>query len=378
MTKTYMAILNLEENEQDIRSLTAFRPIATIPFAGRYRLIDFALSNIIHAHITQVGIFISKNTRSLIDHIGNGKPWDLNRKIGGLFTFNHSLLGYDQYDVKMFGDNMEYLQKSIPQNVIISSSYMICNIDLQQVMAEHEKAGNDITIVYKKTEDGRHNYLNCSTLNLDSKGRVISASKNIGVTKTANICAEIFLMKKAVLMRLIYKAVQLGYHGNFNQFLYKNLDRYQTGTYSFSGSLQCINSVQSYFNANMNLLHADTRTELFSNPNGPIYTKTKDSPPALYGENSRVENCLLADGCQINGHLKNCILSRFVKIHPDTVLENCIVFQDATIQRGVRLSNVIVEKGVTVAENTQIVGMDSFPIVIERKNYSGIFEPIPE
>ncbi len=373
MAKNYMAILNLEESENDIRSLTAFRPIATIPFAGRYRVIDFILSNIVNANITSVGVFISKNTRSLVDHISTGKPWDLNRKIGGLFMFDHSLIGYKNYDVKMFGDNMEFLQKSATQDVIIASSYMICNIDLKEVIAQHEKSGNDITIVYNNTGNADREFLNCATLNLDADGHVVGVSKNIGILKNANICMEIFVMKKSILMNLIYRAVRAGDHTNFNSFLYSNLHLFATGTYRFDGSVKCINSVQAYYNANMDILNNEVRSELFTQ-NGIIYTKIKDSPPALYGQNCQTDNCVIADGSRIDGSVKNCIISRFVRIEEGAVLENCIILQGASVLAGARLSNVIVEKGVSISQNTQIVGTSDFPIVIERKNYNNIFD----
>lgn len=376
MAHNYMAILNLEESEQDIRSLTAFRPIATIPFAGRYRIIDFMLSNIVNAGIKKVGIFPSKTSRSLPDHIGSGKPWDLSRKIGGLYLFDHSLMGYNHFDAKMFGNNMEFLQRSIADDVLITSSYMVGNIDIEAILDAHEASGKDVTFVYRKTNHANMEFLNCAVLNFDSTGNMIGIGKNIGMQNDANICMEIFVMKKNVLLQLIYKALRTGNRSSFNSFLYSQINNYTHGVYEYKGAVRCINSIQAYYNAHMDIINnTDFREELFGETgHGLIYTKTKDSPPAYYGSEAYVENSIVSDGCRIEGNIKNCVLSRFVKIGKGAKLENCIILQDTEIAEGAQLSNVIVEKGNVVGNYTQIVGTSDFPIVIERKNFNTMFE----
>ena len=134
MIKDYMAIINLDENENDIRSLTTNRPIASIPLGSRYRVIDFILSNIVNCGIQNVGIFSGTNSRSLTDHVGTGKAWDLNRKIDGLFVFNHGLCDFVNHDSKLLKNNMEYIYRSHSDNVILASSYMVCNMDLADVV----------------------------------------------------------------------------------------------------------------------------------------------------------------------------------------------------------------------------------------------------
>ncbi len=376
MAKNYMAILNLEENERDIRSLTAFRAIATIPFAGRYRIIDFMLSNIVNAGITKVGIFANKMTRSLPDHIGSGKPWDLSRKIGGLYMFDHSLMGYNNFDVKMFGNNMEFLQKSIADNVIIASSYMICNMDLEDVIDAHEVSGNDVTFVYKKTDFANTEFMNCAVYNFDSTGRIVGIGKNIGIQKSANIGMEIFVMKKDVLMQLIYKAIRTGNSQSFNDFLYSEAGGLSTGTYEFKGAVRCINSIQTYYNTHMEIIQNKALRDELLDGEGIIYTKTKDSPPAYYGESAQVDHSIVSDGCRIEGKIKNCVLSRYVKVGKGANLENCIILQGTEIGEGAQLSNVIIEKGNIVTPYTQIIGTPDFPIVIERKNFNTIFDSV--
>ncbi|MDY6313747.1 MAG: glucose-1-phosphate adenylyltransferase subunit GlgD [Clostridia bacterium] len=378
MSQNYMAILNLEESERDIRSLTSFRPIATIPFAGRYRIIDFMLSNIVNAGITKVGVFANKITRSLPDHLGSGKPWDLSRKIGGLYIFDHGLLGYNNFDVKMFGNNMEFLQRSIADNVIVSSSYMIYNIDLENVIEAHENSENDVTAVYTKTDRANTEFMNCAVVNFDSTGKIIGIGKNLGMQRNANICTELFVMKKEILLQLIYKSMRTGNRKSFNSYLYSQIDEINMGAYEFKGEIKCINSIQAYFNAHMEIIENEKlRNSWFKNTD-TIYTKTKDSPPAFYASSAKVANSIVADGCRVEGNIKNCVLSRFVKIGKGAKLENCIILQGTTVGEGAQLSNVIVEKNNIVNPYTQIVGTRDFPIVIEHKNTSAMFDASPQ
>lgn len=197
MLNDYAGVLNLNEDDINIRSLTHSRPLACIPIGGRYRIIDFILSNMVNAGIQNVGIFMHGNARSLMDHVGSGKPWDLNRKINGLFVFNFG--GSHGYvsDIELFRENMEYFYQSRQNNVIISPSYMICNMDLEKAVEYHEQSGKDITIVYKKINDGKKRFIDCDVLNLDSDNSVMSVGKNMGMENENNISMEIFIMKNS-------------------------------------------------------------------------------------------------------------------------------------------------------------------------------------
>lgn len=367
MKHNIMAILNLEEQEEEIRSLTAFRPIATIPIAGRYRVIDFMLSNLVNGGIRQIGIFSKKSTRSLADHISGGKPWDLNLKHSGLFLFDHTLLGYHNYDAKIFGNNMEFLRKSDADYVVIASSYMICNLDLQQVVRAHCDSGNEITLLYHPTCHAYREFLNCDTLQLDETGRVTGHSKNIGTDSNANICMELFVMRKDILVQLIYRAVRKGETGSFFRFLMEVLPEFRVGGFSFEGYVSCIRSVSSYYQTNMELLEEQVRKELFCEKR-PIYTKIKDAPPASYEKESDVVDSLIADGCLLSGRVRHSVLFRFVTVSPHALVENSIIMQGAVIHEGARLNHVIVEKGAVIRPGTVICGTSDFPTVIERKS----------
>lgn len=368
MIKDYMAIINLEENESDIRSLTANRPIASIPVGSRYRVIDFMLSNIVNCGITNVGIFTKSNSRSLIDHIGTGKPWDLNRKIDGLFMFNHALSEFVNTDSKLLKNNMEYMFRSKSQNVILTSSYMVCNMDLREVVRNHEASGCDMTVVYTKCKKASEDFINCYTLDVDEQtGRVKAVGKNIGYEDEANICMEVFLMKKEKLVNFMYKSANRTTGGSFYSMIFDDLEHMTVNAYEFKGYVSCINTVSSYYKTNKEMLDLEVSNELFRSDR-PVFTKIKDEPPTLYVEGCHVSNSLIADGCKIMGTVKDSLLGRYVDVEEGAVVEDCIILQNIRIHKGAKLSHVIIDKNVDIEQNTELKGNSVFPLVIEKRN----------
>ena len=171
MLKNYIGILSAIENKENLRRLAAHRAVASIPLAGKYRVVDFMLSNMSNAGITTIGIFTDNDSRSLRDHVGTGRAWELNRRHGGIFVFSFNRSMNANYDVQMIKDNLEFLYKAKEENVIFSSTYMIANLDLKAAVAEHESSGRDITVIYKKINDGDKNFIGCDCLKFDLRHR---------------------------------------------------------------------------------------------------------------------------------------------------------------------------------------------------------------
>ena len=370
MIKDYMAIFNLSENENEIRSLTTNRPIASIPFASRYRVIDFMLSNVVNSGIKNVGIFTQSNSRSLVDHIGTGKPWDLNRKNDGLFLFNHGLNDLINYDSKMLKNNMEYIYRSRNDSVILTSSYMICNMDIADLVDKHEQSGCDITMVYKHSDAADMDFQNCFTLVVDKKlNRVTGARKNIGFVKSDDVCMEVFVMKKELFVDFLYKTASNASKGSLYNVIFSEMDSYAVNAYEFKGYLACINSVKSYYKANMDMLDYDNRMDLFMAGNRPVYTKIKDEHPTLYVDGCHVYNSLVADGCIVKGSVKNSLMARYVVVENDVELDNCIILQNCKIKAGSKLSNVIIDKNAIIEQGTELKGSAQYPLVVEKHNF---------
>lgn len=368
MIKDYMGIISLNEDDQYLTSLTASRPLAAVPIGGRYRLIDFVLSNMVNSHITNVGIFTQSNSRSLLRHLDAGKPWDLDRKINGLFLFNFNFNQSKTNDIYLLKDNIDYLYRSKQENVIFSSSNILCNIDYTKAIEFHEHEGADITILYKNVNNADTSFIDCNVLNLDSDNGVISIGKNIGTNTKCNISMDMFIMSKELLIKLIDECVSTGYYTSIKDCIYsKNLSLNVKG-YNFNGYVECITSINSYYKVNMDMLNFKVNKELFFGT-GSIYTKVTDAPPTKYANGSNVSNSLIANGCIIEGSVKNSIISRRVTIHKGAKLDGCIILGNCTIRGNANLKGVIIDKNVVIDKNKQLMGDDKFPVVIQKTPY---------
>lgn len=368
MLNNYMGLLLLGEDDTDIRGLTKNRSIASIPIGGRYRVIDFALSNLTNAGVTNISLYTNKiNSRSLVDHLGDGSPWDLDRKRDGIFLFHSSGAGEEGItDVSNLKNNLEYLYRSKQENVIVATSYMVCNMDLKAMIKAHEKSGADITMAYKSVENAHEAYENCDTLKLDGNGNVVGIGKNLHFKKKENISMETFILSKALMIKILAESTQIGYYKDIRDLLTVSRGELEVKAYEFNGYLKCINSTKQYYDLNMDILNAGIRRDLFFE-NGRIFTKIKDTPPSKFSTGSEVRNSLVANGCVVNGKVINSVVARHVKIEEGAEIENCIILQDCKIGKNAKLKNIIIDKNTVINGGEELKAAKDFPLVIEKK-----------
>ncbi|MGL5615950.1 MAG: glucose-1-phosphate adenylyltransferase subunit GlgD [Sarcina sp.] len=362
--KNCIGIINLDENEEKISALAKKRPLASVPIAGRYRVIDFILSNMTNSGLESIAIFTKNKSRSLMDHLVNGRPWDLHRKKEGLKVFNFGDKEPSYDDVHCFLENLDFVKLSKKEYVLLAPSYMIANIDFTDFIKWHRKSKNDISILYKKVENAKQEFIGCDVLNLGENNRVESIGENIGSTNKINVSMEMFLMRTDLFIDIIYDCIKKGHNRKVKQYIKYNLDKFNTRAYEFEGYLKCINSLSSYYNMNQELLKPEITKELFYD-NMPIYTKTKDESPTKYSEKSKVTNSIIANGCFIEGTVENSIISRRVYIGEGAVLKNCIILQNTKIGDNAKLEGVITEKGTTVKEDEEFIGNKDALVVIK-------------
>jgi glucose-1-phosphate adenylyltransferase len=367
MINDYMAMILLTENDEDIRGLTKNRTIASTPLGGRYRVVDFALSNIVNAGIKNVGMFVGKqNSRSLVDHLGNGEPWDLDRKRDGIFLFNFAAGENSVTDISILENNMEYFYRSRQEKVFISTSYMVCAMDVKKAVKEHEQSGADITVIYKNVDNADKSFHDCDTVDVDKEGYVKGIGKNLGFKKEENISLESFVIDKKLLLKLMCNATQKGKYSSIKELVKYNLDKYKVKGHEFKGYLRCINSTKEYYKFNMDLLRSEVRNDLFFK-HGGVYTKIKDTPPSLFKKEALVKNSLIANGCIIGGKVNKSIISRHVIIEEGAEVEECVILQDCIIKKDAKIKNVIIDKNTTITIGEELKASPEFPLVIEKK-----------
>ena len=366
-----MGIIYTGDSNVSLQELTLKRSVAALPFGGRYRIIDFTLSNMINSGMTNVGIITQNNYHSLMDHLDSGKQWDLNRKNGGLFILppyvSHDNTGWYRGEVEAFHSNMSYIRRSPQKYLVISGSSMVCNLTYDAAMEFHKENKADITVIYKEDRKAKIEELSRHTLiRTDEANRIIDIEVKPNTPNSKNVSMEMYIIEKKLFELLIDEGEARGLHDFIKDVLMKKMDKLRILGYRYEGYLAKIDSIQSYFVHTMELLAASNFNELF-HQSGLIYTKVKDEVPAKYGENGRAENSLVADGCIINGYAENCVLFRGAKIAGNAFVRNSIIMQDSEIQERAILENVILDKEVIVRKGKRLIGQEDYPVVI-RKN----------
>ncbi len=359
------------ERTTRLKDLTLSRSTAAVPFGGRYRAIDFILSDMVNAGITSVGLVTEKNYHSLMDHLGSGKEWDLHRKRDGLFILPPFMTkdnaGVFRGAVDALRSVMGYVRRTQEDYAILSWPRVVMNVDLVPMMEQHVATGADITILY--AEDGSLQPEDQSQdlrLILDEKGRVTDMELDAYRPRSVNRSADVMILKKELLEYLVEEAFARGEYDFHRDILLKKYRTLNIMGYKYDGFLARLESIEEYFAANMALLNPDVQADLF-NPRHPIYTKVKDEVSARYSVSAQVKNALVADGCVIEGQVENSILFRGVHVKPGARIFNSIVMQGAEVGENVLLDHVILDKGVKILPGRSLQGYDSFPIVI-RKN----------
>jgi glucose-1-phosphate adenylyltransferase len=365
MPKNVLGIVYSNSYDSCLKDFTQRRTMGSMLYGARYRLIDFVLSNLVNSGVTKVGVITNSHYRSLMDHVGNGRPWDLARKVDGLYLlppFNPTHAEHDSSNkLEVLGRISGFLKSCSEKYVLLSDANFICNIDLSEVFDFHSEKDADITIVYKKGTLPKLE--NMMALTVDENSKVKGIAVNPQNTENVNFSTNIILVRKALLESFVADALSAGSVNFEKDIIQKNVDHLNIYGYEFTGWGCEIDGVNSYFEANMALLNKDIRKDLF-NKDRPIYTKVRNDMPVRYGVNSKVENSLIADGCIIEGTVKNCVIFRGVNIARGAVVENSIIMQDSVISENVKLNCVIMDKDSVVKPNKNLSGDKSYPFII--------------
>ncbi len=357
-----------------IPELVTERLMASIPFAGRYRVCDFIISSMVHSGIDNISLIVKKNYHSLMDHLGSGQEFDLARKNGGL----NIVPPYAQKQIQVYSGRIEaleslkgYLQKCSQKYVILSDANLIFNFDFRELIEEHKRSGADDTVMYYKdeipkafTRPNSNNSELYYTLDVED-GRVKKIYINPKVGGKTNFCMNIHIMEREKLIRLIDDAYVHGLSYFTRDLLAQNTDTLNIHAYEYTGYVSQITDMQSYFKENMKLLNEENRNALFSNGNS-IYTKIRDDNPTRYISGAKAKNVMVADGCVIEGEVENSVIFRGVKVGKGAKIKNCILLQDTVVEEGAVMEYVITDKNVRITKNKSLTGNESFQVYVAK------------
>jgi glucose-1-phosphate adenylyltransferase len=361
-----MGVINLDNEQDFLNELTYFRCGAAVPFGGRYRLIDFVISNMTNAGMVDIAVFTRKKYRSLMDHLGKGKSWDLDTKYGGLFILPpdwNDPTDVSKGDLQHFHNNLDYFYRGKAEYVLISGSQHICNINYQEAYEHHLKTEADVTVIYKKVEMLEPEHKQCQKLELFNEGRVFKVTNE---EYNNNVYMNMYIVSKKLLLQLVEHGIAHGASHFFNDCIASELTNLNVQGYEYKGVHSVINSVQSFYKNNLQLLDSNFYNELFFSEQ-TILTKVKNEPPARYLKGSNVVNSLVGNGCIIEGTVENSILFRGVVVKKGAVVKNAIVMQRCEIQEDSIIENVILDKDVTLTEGKRLIGNEHIPFVIPKR-----------
>jgi len=356
-------------NDATMGELTNKRTMASIPFGGRYRQVDFALTNLACAGVRHIGIISRHNYQSLMHHVGDGEEWGLELEEGGLeflTPYAQTTVGTYRGKLESVNNAMDFLEVGEEDDLVVMiDSAVLSNIDLTAVLNAHVASGKDVTVV---TKEGICNGEKKIDLALKVEAGEIKDMVVDYVAPADYVASmDIFVLSKKFLMKSVKEMIARDKFHMDRDLVMGGWNRgvVSVNTYAFEGVAMFNESVEEYFNNSMSLIKKEVRADIFGGAH-PVYTKVRDRVPTYYGEGSEIEDCLIADGCILEGEVENSILFREVTVCKDAEVENCIIMNDAVIGEGAELKYVILDKNVTVTPGAKLIGTKKNPIIVKR------------
>ena len=357
-------------NDASLGELTDKRTMASLPFGGRYRQVDWALSNLTCAGVRHIGIISRHSYHSLMNHIGDGEEWGLELAEGGLeflTPYAQSTVGTYRGKLESLKNAMDFLRfGSDPDElVVLTDSAILSNIDLRKVIDAHVASGKDITVVTKAGVCNGEKLIDLAVKVED--GEIQDMVVDFAADSEYLASMDIFVMNKQWLIKNVTEMIARDKFHMDRDLVLGGWNRgvITVNVYEFDGVAMYNESVEEYYANTMSLISKEVRQDIFNGAH-PIYTKVRDRVPTYYGEDCEVEDCIVADGCILEGEAKNCVLFREVTIGKDAEVEDCILFNNAAIGEGAELKYVILDKDVTVTPGAKIIGTKNCPIVVKR------------
>lgn len=355
-------------HDDNVAELARIRTLGSIPFGGRYRLIDFPLSNMVNSGIDTVGIITKSNYQSLIDHVGSGKDWDLARKDGGLII----LPPFGDMDSRqLYTSRLEalkgitnFIMRADEDYVVMTDCDSVSRIDYNDVIDYHVKNKADITLVYKKTIPDNDSQVGSVCFDIVG-GRIVGINRKVEeAAAEQNVFINVFVLKKSFLQNIVLDSISHDKHHFLADIIEANTKSMKIMGYEHKGFYAGITSMQAYYDSNLALLDENNRHELFGDRS--VFTKIRDSAPTKYGDNAIVKNSLIADGCCIEGEVENSIIFRNVKVAKGTKVKNSIIMQNTILGENCVINCIIADKNVTVKDKNVLSGSSNHPFYIAK------------
>ncbi len=363
-------IINSSGRHLWVEGLQEYRPISAFSFLGRYRVIDFPISNMSNSGIDQVQIYIRRSPRSLVEHVGTGRHYNINSKRGKLqllFSEDGSEHSVYNTDVAMYLENLECLEEMPQKYVVIAPSYMVYSQNYDTLLRTHIESGADITMLYHSVDNANDYFLACNAVNLNRQKGVLSIERNRGNAKNRNISMDTYVMSKELLLKLIHIAKSMSSIFTLADIINVACREYDVRGVSHRGYFSSITDFKSYYASNMSLIDIKTAFNLFDEE-WPIYTRTNDSCPTQYFETANIKNSVISNGCLIEGTIENSVIGRGCVIKKGAVIRNSVILPSAVIGEDVHVENYVIDKHARITHTQEIIADPEHPGYIRRSD----------
>ncbi|HHX68741.1 MAG: glucose-1-phosphate adenylyltransferase subunit GlgD [Miniphocaeibacter sp.] len=348
-------------------SLCETRPAYMLPYGGRYRLIDFTLSNLANNDFSNVILYGGRNIRSTLDHVGNGAPWELNRRRSGLVIFP-AIVGPDRVrsnQLETLNDTMAFYEEAKEDYLYIVDPMVIDKEDLTDTYDRFIEEDYDILLFYTNSKDSLGKHIGEKKLIFNAQGELVNIGTNLGTQEEFSMLTKVGFIKKEVFIYLVKSSIEKGDAEDLTEAIANNFSKFKIGLHEEKENVEMIRGLRSFYDSNMKLLDSHFYDDIFYK-NGVLLTKSKDEPSTLYSDDSKVSNSLIANGCIIEGQVENSIIFRGVKVAKGAIVKNSILFQKTEIESDAVVINTITDKYVKVKSGVSIVGSQNLPYVIAK------------
>ncbi len=363
-------IINYEGPNVNVKGMGDYRPVAAFSFLGRYRLVDFPISNMSNSGVNHIKVFVKSNPRSLIEHLGTGRHYNINSKRGKLHILpakNMDESDFYNNDINSYMFNMQSIEEVNQPYVILAPSHIVYRQDFSALLDAHIESGADVTMLYQEVDHAKDSFINCDAIELNKQHGVLSIQKNRGNGEHKSISLETYVMSKELFISLVKKASNVSSLYWFRDILNDLCTELDIRGYEHKGFVACINDFKSYYNSNIGLLDLEKAKDLFAR-DWPFYTRTNDSCPTKYHSDVTVQNSMVSNGCEVEGDIYNSIIGRGVNIKKGAVIKNSVILPGAFIGEDVHIENVVVDKKARIIRKKELKGTSDTPLYVKRND----------
>ena len=372
MNKTIAGIVFSSLNQNTLSRLTSDRAVAAIPFACRYRLVDFCLSNLVNANISNIYLVANYNYRSLAEHIGSGKDWDLARRSGGINLISPYQSAKDS-SAKLYKSRLEalksmsdYIYEMKEEFVVLMDADTVLNLDLRAVLASHEKTKADVTFVTRTIPED-FTLKNPRMMLSQVAGKITDiALSHVYTEKNPELSLGIFVMRTTMLRKIIEQANAYG-QNSLTEVFFESYKKQNYRAYNYSGYAASVSSFLDYYKESIRLTRdAKAREQLLNRREASIFTRVHNSAPTIYRKGAAVCDSMIADDCVIEGTVINSVLSRGVVVRRGAVVKNCVLFGGTYVGENANLNCVVTDKSVHISDGVTLSGNENMPFYIQK------------